>query len=165
MSGTARLALPFISPGQAQKEFLHNEALQRLDLLVAAAVETSPSNDPPPSPTFGACYLVGTAATGDWTGQGGSLAGFTIGGWRFAAPVEGMTTLIKDIGSFATYNTGIWEIGVLRGVSIEVDGAQVVGSRAPAISSPAGGATVDSEARGAVNQILVMLRHHGLIES
>ena len=36
MSGTPRLDLPFLSAGQAQKEFTHNEALQTLDLIVAA---------------------------------------------------------------------------------------------------------------------------------
>ena len=36
MNGTPRLSLPFLSPGQAQKEFTHNEALQILDAVVAA---------------------------------------------------------------------------------------------------------------------------------
>ena len=35
---TARLALPFLAPGQAQKELYHNEALSRLDLLVQTVV-------------------------------------------------------------------------------------------------------------------------------
>ena len=35
---TARLALPLIAPGQAQKEVSHNEALAALDLLVQAQV-------------------------------------------------------------------------------------------------------------------------------
>ena len=33
---TARLALPFIAPGQAQKELFHNEALTRIDALLQA---------------------------------------------------------------------------------------------------------------------------------
>ena len=36
MSNTPRLRVPFLSPGQAQKEFFHNEALQTFDILVAA---------------------------------------------------------------------------------------------------------------------------------
>ena len=46
-----------------------------------------------------------------------------------------------------------------------VDGEQVVGTRAEAIASPAGGATVDAEARTAVSQILAALRTHGLIDT
>jgi len=46
-----------------------------------------------------------------------------------------------------------------------VEGDQVVGSRAPGIVDPAGGATVDNEARGAVGQILGALRQHGLIDT
>jgi hypothetical protein len=50
MSGSARLNMPFLIPGQAQKEFFHNEALQTLDLVAAAAVEEGPRSDPPPRP-------------------------------------------------------------------------------------------------------------------
>ena len=69
MSGTSRLGLPFLSTGQAQKEFTHNEALQTLDLAVAAAVEESARADPPLSPAIGDCYIVGASATGEWSGK------------------------------------------------------------------------------------------------
>jgi hypothetical protein len=38
---SARFGLPFILPGQAQKEVFHNEALAALDGLVHAAVSGS----------------------------------------------------------------------------------------------------------------------------
>ena len=47
MAGTPRLSLPFLSVGQAQKEFTHNEALQTLDVLVAGAIEEPPRATPP----------------------------------------------------------------------------------------------------------------------
>ena len=47
MDASARLALPFLVPGQAQKEFFHNEALQLLDIIVQPAVEGAARNDPP----------------------------------------------------------------------------------------------------------------------
>ncbi len=53
MSATHRLALPHILPGQAQKELFHNEALQALDLVVAAAVEEPPRAAPPAAPAPG----------------------------------------------------------------------------------------------------------------
>ena len=52
----------------------------------------------------------------------------------------------------------------LTGSALLLDGLQVVGTRAAAIASPAGGSTVDSEARSAIDQLLRALRQHGLIE-
>jgi hypothetical protein len=46
-----------------------------------------------------------------------------------------------------------------------IDGDQVIGSRVSAIAGPSGGATVDAEARTAIDQILGALRGHGLIDT
>jgi hypothetical protein len=46
-----------------------------------------------------------------------------------------------------------------------INGEQIIGSRGVAIASPAGGSTVDAEARSSIDQILAALRTHGLIES
>jgi len=165
MSGSARLNLPFLSAGQAQKEFLHNEALQALDLMVAAAVEEAPRSNPPASPLLGACYIVGASPSGAWTGKSGCIAGFTSGGWRFIAPTEGLSAYVKSAGTWANYRSGAWEVGVLRGNSLVLGGVQVVGGRLAAIDDPSGGTTVDTEARGSIAQILAALREHGLIES
>lgn len=165
MGATPRLSLPFLNAGQAQKEFIHNEALQVLDVLIAGAVEEEPRAAPPTSPSLGAAYLVGAAPTGAWAGKSQSVAAFTSGGWRFIAPVEGMTVYVKADGRWANYRLGAWEMGVLRGSSLNIDGQQVVGGRAGAIGSPAGGSTVDSEARAAIAEILSAMRTHGLIES
>jgi hypothetical protein len=40
----------------------------------------------------------------------------------------------------------------------------VVGARDGAIAAPAGGTTVDTQARGTIGEILDALRQHGLIE-
>lgn len=164
MSSTPRLALPFISPGQAQKELMHNEALQLLDMIVAAAVEDVPLASPPADPAEGACYLIAAGATGDWAGEDGSLAAFSSGGWRYFAPVEGMSAFVWSTSVCALYRSGAWELGSLRGSALLVGGQQVVGSRAAAIADPAAGSTVDAEARTAIGQILAALRGHGLIE-
>jgi hypothetical protein len=39
MDQSARCGLPFLAPGQAQKEWFHNEALQRIDMLLCPVVE------------------------------------------------------------------------------------------------------------------------------
>jgi hypothetical protein len=165
MSGSARLNMPFLIPGQAQKEFFHNEALQTLDLVAAAAVEEGPRSDPPATPALGSCYIVGSSPTSEWAGKSNCLAGYTSGGWRLIQPLEGMSAYVKATGTWASYRAGAWELGKVRGASLVLDGLQVVGARQAAISEPTGGANVDAEARGAVSQILAALRQHGLIES
>jgi hypothetical protein len=165
MSATPRLSLDFLSVGQSQKEFLHNEALQTLDLLVCGAVEELPRATPPATPAPGDCYLVAEAATGAWTGQSGCVAGWTEGGWRFIAAKDGMRMFVRSAGVFALFRAGAWEIGAVRGSSVIIADQQVVGSRLAAITSPSGGTTVDSQARTAIGAILTALRTHGLIES
>lgn len=165
MAATPRLSLPFLSVGQAQKEFTHNESLQTIDILVAGAVEGPPLAAPPESPALGACYIVAPNATGAWAGMSGSLAAWTSGGWRLLPPVEGMALYERSSGTCAAYRNGAWEIGTLRGAAMLIDGVQVVGPRAAAIESPSGGTVVDIEGRAAVAAILEALRGHGLIET
>lgn len=164
MSSTPRLGLPFLAAGQAQKEIFHNEALQTLDVVVGGAVEDLPLATPPAAPAVGACYIIAAGATGAWAGQESCVAAFTSGGWRFVAPLEGMSVYVRTAGVWAVYRGASWVIGELTGARLILDGQQVVGSRCAAIASPAGGTTADAEGRAAIDQILQALREHGLIE-
>jgi hypothetical protein len=165
MSVTSRFAIPLLSAGQAQKEFFHNEAVQALEILACPAVEEGPRQTPAPTPTTGACFIVGNTPTGAWAGKAGALACYTAGGWRFVSASEGMAAYVRSTSSWAIFRNGAWELGIVRGSSVIIDGKQVVGSRASAITAPGGGATVDAEARTAIDQILAALRQHGLIET
>ena len=160
---TARLALPLLIAGQAQKEVHHNEALLRLDACVAACVADIADAVPPGSPAMGDCYIVGAGGTGAWTGHDGAIAAYGEGGWRFIAPREGLCALVASLGVEAVYFGGSWRYGALRGSSVTIDGNPVIGARQPAIAAPTGGSVVDTEARGAIAIILNMLRAHGLI--
>jgi hypothetical protein len=164
MAGTPRLALPFISVGQAQKEFTHNESLQILDALVGGAVEGRPLSAAPDSPPLGACYIVGGDATGAWAGKANCVAEWTSGGWRFIAPPEGMAMYDRASSVWTTFRGGAWETGQIRGLSLLINGQQVVGPRGAAIDAPAGGSVVDSEARVTIGAMLAALRSHGLID-
>src|SRR3546814_18262631 len=64
MTATTRLALPYLVPGQAQKETTHNEALIRLDLAVKASALSIGLNISPQTPEPGQCWIVGTSPTG-----------------------------------------------------------------------------------------------------
>jgi hypothetical protein len=165
MIGTPRFDLLFLTAGQAQKEIYHNEALQILDAVVAAAVGEPPRNDPPTTPGLGSCFLVGDAPTGAWEGKPRHLAAFTSGGWRLIPPVQGMAVYVAPEGVWSIYRDGAWDVGAVRGSSLILDGQQVVGSRSSAIAAPAGGSTVDAEARTTIGQLLDAMRHHGLIEN
>lgn len=83
----------------------------------------------------------------------------------FARSVEGMAAHILSTQTTAAYRNGAWEIGVIRADSLVVAGEQVVGARGAAIPDPAGGTTIDAEARSAIGAILAALRQHGLIGS
>lgn len=157
MTQSTRLRLPFLSPGQLQKEFTHNEALAKLDLAVAGAVLEVGRNTPPSSPALGDCYVIGDAPSGAWAGHHEALAGFTAGGWRFVAAVAGMRVLDRSSGSVAAFDGEVWTVGDLRGARLTIDGIKVVGVQAPAIANHSTDTTV--------NAILSALRAHGLIAS
>ena len=149
--------------GCAARSIILRGALQLLDVLVAAAVEGLPLAAPPTAPVPGACYIVGASPTGAWAGRADQLAAFTSAGWRFVAPGDGLSAFIRSSGHVAVYSAGAWDIGTLRGSQVHVDGDQVLGPQGAAITGPAGGATVDAEARASIGQILTAMRGHGLI--
>ena len=142
-----------------------NEALQTLDALVAGAIEEPASANPPTAPAVGACYVVADGATDAWAGFAQSVAAWTSGGWRFISPAEGMSLYERTTGTWTVFRNGAWEAGLVRGSALVIGDEQVVGPRAAAIASPAGGATVDLESRASIDAILEALRQHGLIET
>jgi len=166
MEMTSRLGLPLLVAGQVQKEVFLNEALALADLLVAGSVEPAPIASPPASPTTGTLYRVAAAgASGAFAGQEGKLAGWTEGGWRFVAPVEGMRLTERGSGLELAYRDGLWTSGSLRASEVLIGAQRVLGARLAAVADPAGGTVVDTQGRLAITQILAALRAHGLIES
>ncbi|HEX8191457.1 MAG TPA: DUF2793 domain-containing protein [Allosphingosinicella sp.] len=161
---TPRFALPFILPGQAQKELFHNEALLAADALLHPAAETPPLADPPPAPEAGQSWIVAAQGTGAWTARDHDLATWCDGGWRFASPVAGMRIWIKSLALWVHWTGSAWSDGELRGSRVAINGQQVVGARQPGVPSPSGGTIIDAEARSALAGVIVALRSHGLID-
>ena len=85
---TANLQMPYILPSQAQKHVTHNEALQRLDAVVQLCLQSTLSA-PPSAPDEGACYFVGAAPSGAWSGKAGLVALRQDGAWIFLTPRTG----------------------------------------------------------------------------
>jgi hypothetical protein len=164
IDATARFALPFILPGQAQKEVFHNEALALVDAALHACVEGDPTDVIPSGPVPGESWIVGAGAAAEWAGHADNLATWTDSGWRFVAPVRGMTVWNVDAGYRLHWTGTAWSDGKWPAAALTVGGQQVVGPRLESISSPSGGTIIDAEARAAVNAVIVALRTHGLIE-
>ena len=141
---TSRFALPLLAVAQAQKEVTHNEALTLLDALVHAAIEAGPLAEPPSSSAPGQCWIVGSAPTGAWAGHGDAIAVQTSGGWRFAVPREGTHVMRLADGARLRFEGGTW---------VEPS----------TIAPPAGGAVIDSEARGAIAALSAQLAAQGIL--
>ena len=141
-STTPRLALPLLFAGQAQKEFTVNEALLRADLALHCAVEGELAA-PPPGPLAGQAWLVAANPSGAFAGHASAIAGFTAGGWRFIAPQAGFRVYDKASACFRHY-AGAWQRGIVP-------------------ATPAGGSTIDQEARTAIGNILEKLVSAGIL--
>lgn len=160
---TTRLGLPYIVPGQAQKELFHNEALALIDAAVAPAVE-GVSADPQQAAQEGQCWIVAPGATGVWSGRSDSLACRTASGWRFVLPVPGMLVWNKSVQLWTYWTGSAWSGGELPVSALIVQGKQVVGARLPSVPSPSGGTTIDAECRTAVAALIATFKSHGLTD-
>jgi hypothetical protein len=161
---SARFGLPYILPGQAQKELYHNEALALIDAALHAAVEEGPLAAPPGAPTEGQSWIVGDGANGAWAGKEGRIATWTGAGWRFVAPVPGMLAWNIDAGYWLSWSGAAWNGGALPAAALHIGGQQVVGPRLSDVPSPSGGTIIDAEARDAIDALIATLKTHGLID-
>lgn len=141
-SRTPRLDMPLLFAGQAQKESYVNEATARIDALLHGAIEAEIAT-PPALPVDGQCWLVGSSPTGVWTGQAGKIAARQAGNWLFFVARDGMKLLNRATGQEIRYKAG-WQAATR-----------------PAV--PAGGTTIDAEARSAIAAILTSLTTAGII--
>ena len=136
-----RIGLPYLFAAQAQKEATVNESFALIDAMLAPAVEDIASI-PPSSPGEGECWIIGANPQGDWAGHETDLAAFTAGAWLFIRAREGMAVFDK-----AAAVTRRWDGGWTA-------------PDAPA--SPAGGATIDAQARLAIDGLIATLRSAGI---
>lgn len=157
--------LPLLTAGQAHKEISHNEALIRVDALLHPAVLVRALSTPPDQPQIGQMWIVGASPSGAWTQHLGEIALWQPGGWTFLTPRAGLIAWISSDGAHAVFDGEAWRFDAWPTRSLEIDGKMVVTSRQPQISAPLGGASVDTQARAVLAQVLGALRNHGLIEA
>lgn len=138
--------LPYLFPGQAQREAFVNEAFARLDALVQPSVRGEIA-DPPAEPSPGDSYIVADDATGGWAGQERALAVWAENRWLFQPPREGARIYDASAGGLACFTAaGGWQ-------------------RFAAPALPGGGVTQDSEARATLAAVVAALRAAGIFSS
>jgi hypothetical protein len=141
-SASPRLGLPLLFAGQAQKEAFVNEALSIIDGLAHGAVEGELAS-PPSTLADGQAWLIGSSASGAWTGHSGQIALRQSGQWIFVEPQDGMRLLNRSTGQDMRRAGNVW--------------------RAPSVpGAPSGGTVVDAEARATLTALLVALRQAGI---
>lgn len=113
MTSTMNLGLPLVQPSQAQKHVTVNEALARLDGLTQLVLQSVTLATPPVVASDGETYFVPASAVNAWSGQDGTLAIWSNGGWVFVAPVRGWTGFIVDQGVRAEFDGTGWTTGAL----------------------------------------------------
>lgn len=104
---TINLALPYILPSQAQKHVPHNEALQKLDVLMQLCVAGT-LTEPPYAPDEAVCYEVAIGATDAWSGRDGQLAFLQDGLWIFLQPRSGWRAWFAETARLNIYTDGAW---------------------------------------------------------
>ncbi|MGH1424308.1 MAG: DUF2793 domain-containing protein [Pseudooceanicola sp.] len=114
------LSLPFLAPSQAQKHVTHNEALQRLDMLVQSVAIARDQTTPPAAPLAGDQFIVPTGGTGAWAGQDGALALFDGTAWRFVSPQPGWRVhVLAESRDVTWHDIGGWQ-DTLTGAPLDV---------------------------------------------
>lgn len=87
--------------------------------------------------------------------------GFYLGGWNAgAAPTKAV--ILDSSGCEITCPTKIDGDTNLNGGVLKINGTQVVQGRLAAVVPPTGGATIDVQARAAVNDLINRFQTHGL---
>lgn len=140
-SATPNFSLPLLFAGQAQKEFFLNQSFSVIDALMGQSVLDSLIT-PPASNSDGDVYRIISPATGEWVGHEGEIAVFIGGDWTFISPQAGMRLFDRAAGVHLVYKND-WESAI-----------------EPAL--PAGGTTVDTEARQMLSELVQALRISGL---
>lgn len=109
MTQTLKLKLPYILTAQAQKEVMHNNALDLLDVFTRPSVLEMAKNTPPASPTAGDCYVIGASPTDEFAGHAQKVACFTSNGWIIATPFKWMDVVNGADQTRYMYDGSSWQ--------------------------------------------------------
>lgn len=121
----------YTSPQRTDAGYVSNrvrELLARVGLIEANVpywrVQTLGANTPPPAPTTGDSYVVGTAPTGAWAGQAKNIATWTGSAWMFTPSEGGWHVYSVAADALYSFVGGGW--GLTNGVASVVGQTGVV---------------------------------------
>lgn len=163
MSETIRWALPLLAAGQAQKEITHNEALLAIDRVLQLAVVSRSVSVPPASAAAGAAYVVGDTPIDAWADSAGTIATFDGSGWVITSPRPGCLAWVADEAQFIVFDGSAWSRGGWPAQGLRIGERTVLAAPPVAVDAPAGGTTIDSECRQALNALIAALRNQGVV--
>lgn len=163
MAKSERLELPLLAAAQAQKEITHNEALLLIDGLLHAAAETLTLATPPLQPVSGQSWIVAAGGAGAWQDRDGQLALWTVAGWRFVAPRDGMLVWLHDAQVYAVRRQGAWRADGWPVAALALGARTLLAAPPQTVTAPAGGTVVDGEMRAGFADLLTALRLQGVI--
>lgn len=151
--------IPFVPENTTDPAAGLNLSLNVIDALLQIAV-VAIQDTPPGAPTEGQRYIVGTAGTGDWSGQDNRLARYLDGAWSFYD--ARMAVNLADGNLYARNSTG-WGVvtgggggsgiveTVVAGTGISVDSTDPAN---PVVSATGGGGSGNVPAGGTTGQVL-----------
>ncbi len=108
MTNTPNLSLPHLAAAQAQKHVTINEALGLIDALAQMAVNSVGATSPPGSPAEGERHIIGSGASGAWSGWDNSIALFSGGAWLRLIPQTGWTAWDVSAGELLVWSGSAW---------------------------------------------------------
>ncbi len=108
MAETAKLGLPLVEGGQAQKHVTVNEALLRIDALAQPTVLSTGHVAPPEGAAEAELHLVGAGGVDEWAGRDGQFALLSNGGWDFAKPASGQRAWLATQGEPVVFDGLAW---------------------------------------------------------
>ena len=106
--GTPNLSLPYLAAAQAQKHVTLNEALSLIDVLVQMAVVAIGATTPPGTPAEGERHIIGSGATGAWSGWDNSIALFSGGAWLRLIPQIGWMAWAVSASELLVWSGSAW---------------------------------------------------------
>lgn len=140
MSRTQHHALPFMAPAQAQKHMTLNESLIEIDRRLHIHLQSVSHAEPPSTLTLGDRYGIPPSATGDWSGEDGSIAEWEGNTWILLRPKSGWLAYVADQDGLFTASNNDWlRIGKSEttveqlGVNTEADGTNRLAVRSSSV--------------------------------
>lgn len=120
MTSTVKLNLDLLANGAANQT-LANATFAQLNQLVQSGAVDKDLTSAPGSPANEALYIVGTGATGTWSGKDKQLAYWltSTGTWQYVIPLEGFLVHVNDEDKFYKYTGSAWEIFAGNGSGLE----------------------------------------------